>query len=255
MPIHDLGQANAHKVRSLLAMLRPQTLSGSRKLRIGRFFDGGYVMVDDFIGIEAAYSIGINDDVSWDLDIVDRAIPVFQYDHTIEAVPVEHALARWRKMGLGAVNDPGASLMTLQQMIEDNGHTESRNLILKCDVEGAEWAVLGALPAGILGQFRQIVMEIHCLNFLDDPVWADSIRKGLSCLAASHNLVHVHGNNYAEWTAIGGIPVPSVMEITMMRKDAGSFDESEEIFPTALDMPCNPDAADYFLGRFVFSPA
>jgi hypothetical protein len=250
--VQNFQHAATHLMRSLLPMLRPQTLLGSRKLRTGRAFDGGYIMIDDFIGIEAAYSIGINDDVSWDVDVADRGIPVFQYDHTIEAVPAEHPLTRWRKIGLAAVADPAASLATLPQMIAENGHGGSRDLILKCDVEGHEWAVLGALPAASLQQFRQIVMEIHCFNFLGDPAWAELIKQGLASLTASHNLVHIHGNNYAEWSVVGGIPVPSVMEVTLMRQDMGDFIDSEEIFPTALDMPCNPDAPDYFLGRFTY---
>lgn len=44
--------------------MEPYELVGFEKIRVGRNNDGGYVMVDDFDGIEAAYSIGINDDVS-----------------------------------------------------------------------------------------------------------------------------------------------------------------------------------------------
>ena len=42
-------------------------------VRVGRDSDGGYVMVNDFKNIKNAYSCGINDDISWDLDFVDKA--------------------------------------------------------------------------------------------------------------------------------------------------------------------------------------
>ena len=56
-------------------------------LRIGRAYDGGYVMVDDFDNC-VAYSFGISDDVSWDFDIAKRGIDVYMYDHTIDSLPV-----------------------------------------------------------------------------------------------------------------------------------------------------------------------
>jgi hypothetical protein len=78
----------AHQMAlSVLRPLRPHRVDGLDKVRLGRFFDGGYVMLDAFDGVLAAYSLGINDDVSWDLDMAARGVPVFQYDHTIEAPP------------------------------------------------------------------------------------------------------------------------------------------------------------------------
>jgi hypothetical protein len=46
-------------------MLRPHRLDGLAKERRGRLFDGGYVRLDRFVGV-AAYTPGIDDDVSWD---------------------------------------------------------------------------------------------------------------------------------------------------------------------------------------------
>ena len=79
---------------------------GFSKKRIGRDFDGGYVMLDDFAGVEATYSFGIAQETSWDCGIADLGIDVFQYDHTIEALPEENPRFHWLRSGIGARPDP-----------------------------------------------------------------------------------------------------------------------------------------------------
>ena len=49
---------------------------------------------------------------------------------------------------------------------------EGGHLVLKIDVEGAEWLVLHQLPAPILGQFRQIIIEYHGFLRASDRGWS-----------------------------------------------------------------------------------
>ncbi|MDR2776538.1 MAG: hypothetical protein LBB17_00620 [Puniceicoccales bacterium] len=58
----------------------PKDVVDKNLVRIGCDHDGGYIMVDDFGKCDAAYSFGIGNDVSWDLDIAKRGIDVFMYD-------------------------------------------------------------------------------------------------------------------------------------------------------------------------------
>jgi hypothetical protein len=247
---HDIVQ-QAAAVRATLRLLRPHRLIGARKLRLGRPFDGGYVMLDRFEGLAAAYSFGIADDVSWDLEIAQRGIPVHQYDHSIARLPQEDPLFHWQPIRLTAtVDDPWSA--TLETLVRDNGHAGSRDLLLKCDVEGAEWLVLAETPNAVLAGFRQIAIELHDLGGLADPDRAGLIHKALANLTAAHHVVHAHANNYAGWAVAGGVPVPEVIELTLARKDEGRFQRSRETFPTRLDMPNRNDAADLYLGRFAF---
>lgn len=252
MQVQDTDVGNTNKILDVLRRLRPQDLVGVNKVRLGRPNDGGYVMLDLFNGIEAAYSIGINDDVSWDQAIVSRGIPVFQYDHTIENVPEQHPLMLWRKLGLHGEGHAAGDLITLARALEQNGHANARNLILKCDIEGFEWYVFETVSGALLNRFQQIVMEVHAFDYFAQAGVADRIMRSVANLSETHNLVHVHANNYALWTVVGGVPVPSVFEVTFARKDLGAFQPSHEIFPTALDMPCDPTKADYYLGRFSY---
>ena len=250
--LHDLERTNTARVIGALRLLRPHSPKGTTKVRVGRFFDGGYVMLDSFEGVEAAYSLGINDDVSWDLDIASRGIKLFQYDPTITGLPEQHTLFNWKPVWIGGEVNHEENRETLESLIEQNGHVGNRNLILKCDIEGSEWPLLQQTPNHILRQFRQMVLEVHSMDLLSHPDHANNVRKALLNLTASHYVVHVHANNYAGWHVVGGIPIPAVMELTLARKDEGEFEFSDESFPTEMDMPCNAQDADLHLGRFVY---
>ncbi len=234
-------------------MLRPHKVAGLRKVRVGRFFDGGYVMLDDFDGVKAAYSLGINDDVSWDRDIAAHGIRIFQYDHTIQELPGQHEMFNWQNIGIGSAEDEDPNLRTFHELIKENGHEHETELMLKCDIEYAEWVLLRETPTSVLKQFRQIVMEIHGIHMAAQEEHADRVRRGILNLTTHHKVVHVHANNFADWCVIGGMAVPTVIEVTLARHDRGEFSVSDEVFPTSLDMPCWSEAADYHLGRFDYA--
>jgi hypothetical protein len=237
-------------VLGILRMLEPVRICGLSKVRVGGTRDGGYVMLDDFANIDAAYSLGIKDDVSWDLDIAVRDIDVFQYDHTIDKLPLEHPRFQWFKTGIAA--SPSDSFDSLQNLIVANGHANCRNLLLKCDIEGAEWEMFDSMPIKNVEQFRQIVVEMHGWQGLRTPDFADLVRRVILKIVAHHRLVHVHGNNNRALAVIGGVAVPATMEMTFARLDDKGFLPSDETFPTPLDAPCWPYRADYHLGTFRF---
>ncbi|MGX8009145.1 hypothetical protein ACVDG8_009075 [Mesorhizobium sp. ORM8.1] len=56
------------------SLLSPMAVTGVSKIRIGSQTDGGYVMLDDFVGVDGALSFGINDEDSWDVDIANRGL-------------------------------------------------------------------------------------------------------------------------------------------------------------------------------------
>ena len=248
----DYSPTTERRVVSILGMLKVYDCRSLQKKRFGRAFDGGYVMADDFDGITAAYSFGISDDVSWDIDIADIGIDIHQYDHTIDGLPTTHSRFNWRKIGLSHANQEDGSLQRLERLLSDNGHDETADLVLKCDIEGHEWSVFSDLTISLLKRFRQIVVELHALQSLSDCEQAETIRRAVVNLTAHHNVIHVHANNWAPWAILGSIPIPTVLELTLLRKDRGTFLDSSESFPTALDMPNNPDRADFPLGNFRF---
>jgi len=87
-------------------------------------------MLDRLDDTAAAYSLGINDDVSWDLDIAMRGIPVYQYDHTIAELPAEHELFNWKKLKIDVEPDLFHNIESLANQMHENGHAFCNDLIL-----------------------------------------------------------------------------------------------------------------------------
>jgi Methyltransferase FkbM domain len=236
----------------LLRELRPMRAEAVEKIRVGRGLDGGYVMLSDLAEVEAAYSIGISNESSWDRQIAAMGLPVFQYDHTIDAPPETHPLLFWRKLALCASDDPAAGLVTLRQMLAQNGHERARNLILKVDIEDAEWGVFASVDRRVLRRFKQIVCELHHWTDFVDPWRAERMRRAIQALTRDHCVVHVHANNHGAYRVVAGVPLPETLEFTFARRTDFNFVPSDEVFPTALDAPNHPDFADYVLGAFWF---
>lgn len=248
--VYDDSAGVQERVAAILRRLEPMRANQHGKIRIGKEADGGYVMLDDFTGIGAAYSVGICDEVSWDVAMAERGIDVFQYDHTIDRLPVEHPRFHWSKTGLGP--QATTDLETLPRLLARNGHHGRDDLLLKCDIEGCEWDVLAALPEDCLWHFRQIVIEIHFLERLADPEFATLAGRAVAVLTAGHRVIHVHANNHRPYAIVGGIPLPSVLELTLARTRDLALEASEELFPGPLDSPCYRGRADFRLGAFRF---
>ena len=239
------------RILPILRLLRPYAVAGATKVRLGRDHDGGYVMIDDFTNVAAAYSFGIKDDVSWDLQVAERGIDVFQYDHTIDRLPAAHPRFHWSRRGVCGDDEENGLLSSLSTLIHSNGH-EAAELILKMDVEGAEWSVFSTIAPAVLDRFQQIVCEFHGLQHVGQDDFYKRMLISCRTLALTHRVVHVHANNNTAYAIVGGVPIPACIEVTFIRMRGRHLEPSVETFPTPLDQPCWPGRADYNLGRFEF---
>jgi hypothetical protein len=241
---------NLHEIISLLA---PKDIVGAKYRRVGRDYDGGYVMLDDFSSrkVDAAYSFGINDDVSWDEEIAEHGIDIYMYDHTIDKLPKYHSRFHFFKEGV--TGDPDeAGLETLSNLLRRNGHQASQNLLLKMDIEGYEWAVFEETPSAVIGQFSQIVIELHGLNPNRSKEDLSQILAVLKKINLTHQSVHVHANGYSPIHWLGELALPTLLEVTYIRRAdyADKFAPNSRTFPTELDQTTLPWLPDVPLGTF-----
>lgn len=217
-------------------------------VRIGREHDGGYVLANNFPG-GIAYSFGICDDISFDLDISRQGYSVFMYDHTIDAIPEHPQTLKWKKQGLSHADNDGFC-NTLRHYIHVNGHNVTERMILKMDIEGAEWNSLASIDIDILKQFDQIVLEMH---FFQDTQFFknhNNIIIALKKLSASHQCIHVHGNNYSGMLDYCGFSVPEVLETTYVNRRYYDFYDEIQVFPQEIDQKNCPSRQDIFLGTW-----
>lgn len=236
-----------------ISILEPMDVADAKYRRVGRDYDGGYVMLDDFCleNVESAYSFGINDDVSWDRDMANMGIDVYMYDHTIEKLPESNPHFHFFREGVtGDSKEKG--LQTLSNLVRRNGHEASKNLILKMDIEGCEWNVLQATPSAVIAQFTQIVIELHDLDPTRSSGELSHMISALEKLNQTHQSIHVHANGLNGVTWLGESALPKTLEVTYIRKEdyKNRLVQNTRTFPTEYDRPNAPWLNDIYLGPF-----
>jgi hypothetical protein len=109
-------------------------------------------------------------------------------------------------------------------------------VVLKMDVEGAEWRSLLRAPASLLRRIDQLAVEFHGI---DDPLFRDVILR----LKEHFYVVNVHYNNYRCQRA-GPFPADTY-EVLFVNKRIGVLDtQGKAQFPHPLDRPNDPMRPD-----------
>lgn len=232
-------------------VLKIRRVKNNSFIRIGRMGDGGYIMIDNFSkGGAVAYSFGISTEVSWDADMAKRGYDVFMYDMTIDKLPYENEKFHFFKEGIGGVKDETKLLDTLDNFIARNGHKNNSDMILKMDVEGAEWNFLETVSSETLNKFDQIVFEFHDLTVPKTSAEMERTINLIDKINATHTLVHLHGNNYRQFINVEDIGViPDVLELSYLRTENYKFHDDKEIFlPSRFDIPNDSSMPDVPLG-------
>jgi FkbM family methyltransferase len=239
------------EIKNILRLLRPYAVKGFCKARFGSSHDGGYINLDDFRGVDTAFSFGIEQNASWDVDVAKRGVTVYQFDHTVDAPITDNPrliFAR-KKISPEAGPESESLLSLISQHDKQNTYP---NILLKIDIECNEWAVFDATPPEILSRFSQIVGEFHYLQGLSDVHWRRLLARVFKKLSSAYAVVHVHANNYAGFSNVANVIVPNVLEITFANRGIYSFSETDEVFPGPLDISNNPSHPDMHLGTFRF---
>jgi hypothetical protein len=183
-----------HVRRALFTELRPVALENCQLERFGERHDGGYLMCGNLLGdARAAYSYGISGYDGWGCHMAARlSATTHQYDCFDQRQPAcEEGKTVFHPRCVAArerVDEDGRIFESIQKQIADNGDAGKR-LIMKMDVEGAEWESLLHTPDAVLGEIDQLAIELHGI---DDPMFLEVVRK----LKRTFEVAHVHANNY-----------------------------------------------------------
>jgi hypothetical protein len=246
---HRGAHEDQTRVIQLFRLFSPVAIISAPMIRIGHMADGGYVMADCFTGTRAAFSFGISTEISWDRDIAQRDITVYQYDHSVEAPPLADPHFVFHKKMIGS--EQNATCESIASVLQTHGAPRDAN-ILKMDIEGSEWDALDAASSDDLNRFSQIVCEFHGFEKIDDDAWYQRAMRCMTKLRSLFEVVHVHGNNYGHLAMFSNVPFPIVLEVTFITKSGHTFAPNNKTFPTPLDAPNQPGFADIFLGTFQF---
>jgi len=234
-------RAAARRLReAILAELQPVVLKNCTLKRFGSANDGGYLMCENLIEpLDAGYSYGIGSNDDWGCELSRRYhVPVHQYDCFDPARPtcnggtfVFHNECVGNRRGY-----TGSHLFdTLENQIRKNGDT-GRRLIIKMDIEGAEWDSLLAVPEELLASIPQITIEMHGF---DDTKIVEVLRK----LKRNFYLVNLHFNNWS--CTPKAAPLPAwAYQTHWVNKRIGVPDPAA-LFPAPMSPLNAPDSATW----------
>jgi SAM-dependent methyltransferase len=239
------------EIINTLRLLRPYAVNRFKKARFGSANDGGYVHLDDFRGVDTAFSFGIEQNASWDVDVAERGVTVYQFDHTVDAPIVDSPRLIFAKKEISTEAGPASE--SLSSLVKRHDKLNAQpNILLKIDIECNEWAVFDSTPPEILSRFSQIVGEFHYFQAFSDVQWRRLFARVLKKLSDTYAVVHVHANNFGGFSNVANVIVPNVLEITFANRSIYSFSETDEVFPGSLDTPNDPSRPDMHLGTFRF---
>ena len=117
-------------------------------------------------------------------------------------------------------------MKTLPDLIEENGHSKEKNMILKLDIESNEWDVFQYLPIKNLMQFKYIVAEFH----FSDKSKVDYYNI-LKKLQETHQIFHIHCNNCGRIIKLNRYIICSLLEISFIQKEGYEFIDDNNIYP------------------------
>jgi hypothetical protein len=231
-------------------------------VRMGKDFDGGYVVPQcDVAAADMLLSLGINDDWSFEEDFVAKNdVPVIAYDASVSEQVFKKRLRRslyqvfkfsrvrraarllrsYRHFFSGQRQhiekfvgvSYGDRFVSLEQVLQT---LDSDAIYVKMDIEGSEYRTFETLIAH-QDRFTGLAIELH-----DCDLHLHTIKDFIARFQLP--IAHIHANNYAPLDQADGLPL--ALEITFSKH--AQFSAVPACYPRALDMPNNPDAADYLI--------
>lgn len=233
------------RIRTLLFQsLTPVSLSNCSLERFGESHDGGYLLCGNLLqAVRAGYSYGISGYDGWGCEVsTTLGVPVHQYDCFNTTEPVCAAKTVFHAACIGPLTETieGRVFDTLQNQIAANGDA-GVPVVVKMDVEGAEWDSLLETPDDVLQRIEQLAIEFH---HTDDMRYVRVVER----LKQYFYIVNFHLNNFS--CEPGHEPFPGwAYEVLFVNKRLGVLDPDRKPAqlssvvdtPNTLDRPdCQP---------------
>lgn len=202
-------------------------------IRVGPQGDGGYLIPDDLVGIEACFSPGVSDVSGFEKELAKRGIKVFLADKSVDKPAEPDPLFQFTKKYLGLFNND--DFMTMDDWVEESLPESQSDLLLQMDIEGFEYEVLMNTSTELMNRFRIMVIEFHQLDELWNQPFYSLVSRVFLKILQTHTCVHNHPNNCCGSIAFGNLEIPCTTEITFLRKDRINNSHFSQQFPHPLD--------------------
>jgi hypothetical protein len=238
---HWYRNAPEGRRQALLEELQPVALANCELKRFGEANDGGYLLCGNLLkDVQSAYSYGISGYDGWGCDISRQLkVNVHEYDCFNLQEPVceagtlvfhpECVAGDRHKDAEGRLFDTPASQIARN---DDAG----RHLVVKMDVEGAEWETLLKMSNSTLDQIDQLAVEFHGAN-------GSQFKDVMEKLKRRFYIANLHFNNYS--CAPSNWPFPAwAYEVLFVNKRVAILDRGKRAEYSPLNTPNKPSASD-----------
>lgn len=220
-------------MNKVLMAMRPNKLVNDTLIRLGRNYDGGYVVNKKSLECDVLYGYGVGSEITFDYDwwSLSSGLKVHLFDHTVDCPNIACNI-QFHKQGLGPKKD--GDLDNFLNVVDKDYF----RILLKIDVECAEYDWLEATNMDDLAK----VVETMVIEFHDLPRRQDRFVTDVERIRTQFDVVHVHGNNNAPM--LDGIPQDA--EVTFIRQSAGLTSGFAKVcYPLyGIDFPNTPAHPD-----------
>lgn len=226
------GQASSKsEVLHFLHKIRPMT-TNQTLIRIGSVTDGGYLIPDDFEGIEICFSPGVANQSDFELEMAKRNITSFMADYSVDGPAIPNPHFHFEKKFLGPTE---TEIYTTLESWVNRCAANKTDFILQMDIEDSEYEVLLSTPQETLQKFRIMTIEFHRFRKLFTKSQLAKLNDLFDKLLNDFVIVHNHPNNHARVINYRGLKIPLLTEITFLRKDRVTHSTPTLAFPHPLD--------------------
>jgi hypothetical protein len=232
----SFGKSFRPKIDGIRNLLRVTQPPSGGYARFGDNLDGGYVLFNEIKSGTNCISIGAGTNISFDTAISRFVEEVHLYDHTIQTLPQvapENVKFFQKGLGITTVGD----YLSLEDCVAK--FPIESNLILKMDIEGAEWDVLDTDDLLDLSRFDQIAIEFHNFYKVSNEAFFCKVIRVLTKLNASHQVINLHANNWGKFEIVANVPFADVLEVTYISRLRFNEVNTQNTY-SIPNKPCNP---------------
>jgi hypothetical protein len=258
-----------------------QLLKRDDLVRVGRAFDGGYVISEALLRRSSGLlSFGINDDWSFEADFCRRTgVGCYGFDFSIHETMfrkrgwqylrfffgdiLKRRTFGWSRIAVAweqfrlhrsfrrffrknvfrpyGIDSSAHDVFKTLDGFLDEFLAGKKDIFLKIDIEGFEYSIVEDIVKN-KDRFHALAMEVHEIH--KDPARFDQFMHRLS---TEYFLYHAHANNYGSIEKVGGHP--DVLELSWIRKDLAQpevfYPDNKHLPLAGIDFPNDQKAADF----------
>jgi len=221
------------KFLDVLAKLRSEYRGVGLEL-VGDGRDGSYVIPKN-TSARVLMSPGVGYTSKFELSLAEKGFRVYLADASVAGPAESHENFVFKKEFIGL----GANHLSFDSWLKESTD-DHEPIVVQMDVEGGEWTALDvkSLSRANLLRIEWIALELHELETLFALTFKGARRRRvLSRILDSHCIVFSRPNNCGGRFHYSGHTVPSLLEVTLLRRDL-CVEEPGSLIPKVLFQNC-----------------